>query len=126
MQNRRQPGRHKLVSILIPLGLIVIALIIAAFLMHKLTASSEQPTQLARDSNGNSGLMRELTDLQSRLDGKGLTAAEMQNFAAEIQKEIQTHPLPDDDDLQFSGDLVVKYLRELAAIENYRRAALSS
>jgi len=49
----------------------------------------------------------------------------MQQMAAEIETELRLHPLPDDDDLQFSGDLIVRYLRELAVLENFRAQKLA-
>ena len=125
MQNLKQPRRNKLIAIGVPLGLIVVALIVAIFLIHKLTASSDQPTELAGSPKSNGGLARKLADLETGLD-KGLNVEQMQEFASGIQTEIQTHPLPNDDDLQFSGELVVKYLRELAAIESYRRTSISA
>jgi hypothetical protein len=106
------------------LAVFVAALAVAGILIHGGFSSGDKPADVAHDPDPYAGLVRKVMDLDEGL-GKGLSSQQMLEFASGIQQEIEANPLPDDDDLQFSGELIVKYLRELASIENYRRATLS-
>jgi hypothetical protein len=41
-------------------------------------------------------------------------------MASQIESEIRAHPLPPDDEFFFGADLLLRYLRALAAVENHR------
>src|SRR5438874_1530552 len=106
------------------IAVMVMAVAAGVFLIHKFAGSRDTPISLAHEASPHSGLERKLVELESGLK-KGLSPDQMLEFASAIQEEIQKQPLPEDDDLQFSGELVVKYLRELANIEIYRRASIA-
>jgi len=114
-KDRRNP-RHRAIGIAAVAALLVVAsLTYVAIQLHGKGASQRNP---------HGPLLQKLAELESALE-KGISAPKMQQMAAEIETELRLHPLPDDDDLQFSGDLIVRYLRELAVLENFRAQKLA-
>jgi hypothetical protein len=111
-KSRHRRNKILLVSIGIPLVLIVAGVIL-------LGRRPGQGHPNPAGENPYQQLLRKLTLLEADLN-RGMSAPQMQDAAAAIETEIRLHPLPPDDALQFSGELIVRYLRELAAVENAR------
>jgi hypothetical protein len=70
-------------------------------------------------SGSEAELVHTLTALEGALKGN-MSVDQMGQFAGDVEAEIKAHPLPEEDDLQFGGELIVRYLRSLAATQNYR------
>jgi len=102
-------------------ALVVLALVLAigTYLAMERFPSDVRSRQRASSANPHVELIRALTALESALKAD-MSADEMQQFATRIEAEIEEHPLPEDDDLQFGAALVVRYLRWLGAAQKYR------
>jgi hypothetical protein len=116
MPSSRQNPHPKAIPLAIAAGVLVVTVLV--YLATRAAHDGPDGDSSAK-GHPQPALIRKLGELESALD-KGMGAAQMQELAAEIETQIKVHPLPDDEDLQFSGELIVRYLRELAAIENYR------
>jgi hypothetical protein len=114
-------------SCLITMAIGVAALLIVVWIvvyLLKLNPFNNSPVSAQPNSHGNEDLPATLARLETDLP-KRLTPEQMQDFAEQIEARVKEHPLPnDDDDLHFCSELVVKYLRELARIEAYRRGTM--
>jgi len=65
-----------------------------------------------------------LSELQTAAE-KEMTAQQAEAYASAIANEFAAHPLPEGDDFQFSGELLLRYLRSLSALENYRQLKIA-
>lgn len=112
---------RRLLLLAVAVGAIAVAGVL--FLRSQFQISSSQNNANGIEFQGDQDLTATLTRLESGIKS-GLNSEQMQACADQIQGELQKHPLPDDDDTQFCAELIVRYARELARIEAYRRTTL--
>ncbi len=84
-----------------------------------------RPLGTSGGSNARAALLQSLAEVETGL-ASGMSPEDMSRLAYSIQSQIQEHPLPPGDEFQFGGELVVRYLRTLAALEGYRRLKLAT
>src|SRR5690349_21393362 len=77
-----------------------------------------------RKADTYAALLHNLAEVETGL-ANGMSPETMARLADNIQSEIQQHPLPPGDEFEFGGQLTVRYLRTLSAIEGYRRLKLA-
>ena len=102
----------------------VLAVSALAFLSRDKAASSNHPEH-ANPSDPYATLLGKLAELDSALNTR-LDGAALEHFATDIQAEIKRNPLPPGDDFYFQGELIVRYLRTLAPLENLRDVRMGS